>query len=101
MNNMGCKNLKQDILSKVKEYYSLCHKDEQIQFIEGKTKINYAGRIFNEKELEYLIDSSLDFWLTYGKYSEKFEKELAKFLGVRWAFWSILAHLQIYWLFML
>ncbi|EES88884.1 putative pyridoxal-phosphate-dependent aminotransferase [Helicobacter canadensis MIT 98-5491] len=86
MNNMGCKNLKQDILSKVKEYYSLCHKDEQIQFIEGKTKINYAGRIFNEKELEYLIDSSLDFWLTYGKYSEKFEKELAKFLGVRWAF---------------
>ncbi|WP_034556419.1 lipopolysaccharide biosynthesis protein RfbH [Helicobacter canadensis] len=83
---MGCKNLKQDILSKVKEYYSLCHKDEQIQFIEGKTKINYAGRIFNEKELEYLIDSSLDFWLTYGKYSEKFEKELAKFLGVRWAF---------------
>ncbi|TNO65850.1 aminotransferase class I/II-fold pyridoxal phosphate-dependent enzyme, partial [Campylobacter coli] len=35
---------------------------------------------------EYLIDSSLDFWLTYGAYSERFEKELADFLGIKWAF---------------
>ncbi|MBF7067991.1 lipopolysaccharide biosynthesis protein RfbH, partial [Campylobacter volucris] len=51
-----------------------------------KTKINYAGRVFNEKEIENLIDSSLDFWLTAGKYSEQFEKNLANFLGVKWAF---------------
>jgi CDP-6-deoxy-D-xylo-4-hexulose-3-dehydrase len=36
--------------------------------------------------MQYLVDSSLDFWLTYGDYSKKFEKQLAKYLGVRWAF---------------
>ncbi|OWT29644.1 lipopolysaccharide biosynthesis protein [Campylobacter coli JL-CDD-LMH] len=78
--------LKQDILNKVKEYYKLYHANKQTQFIEGKTKINYAGRIFDEKEMENLVDSSLDFWLTAGKYTEQFEKNLANFLGVKWAF---------------
>ncbi|EAI7247506.1 lipopolysaccharide biosynthesis protein RfbH [Campylobacter lari] len=78
--------LKQDILNKVKEYYKLYHANKQTRFIEGKTKINYAGRVFNEKEMENLIDSSLDFWLTAGRYSEQFEKNLANFLGVKWAF---------------
>ncbi|EAH7030913.1 lipopolysaccharide biosynthesis protein RfbH [Campylobacter lari] len=77
--------LKQDILNKVKEYYKLYHANKQTRFIEGKTKINYAGRVFNEKEMENLIDSSLDFWLTAGRYSEQFEKNLANFLGVKWA----------------
>lgn len=83
---MSFRELKQDILNKVREYYKIYHDNQQDEFVEGKTKINYAGRVFNEKELEYLIDSSLEFWLTYGKYSEKFEKELANFLGVKWAF---------------
>ena len=78
--------LRMEILQKVKEYYELVHKPKQMEnFIEGKTKINYAGRVFDEKELQYLVDSSLDFWLTYGKYSKKFEEKLAEFLGVRWA----------------
>ncbi|EOH9658899.1 lipopolysaccharide biosynthesis protein RfbH, partial [Campylobacter coli] len=64
----------------------LYHANKQTQFIEGKTKINYAGRIFDEKEMENLVDSSLDFWLTAGKYTEQFEKNLANFLGVKWAF---------------
>lgn len=83
---MSFRELKQDILNKVREYYKIYHDNQQDEFVEGKTKINYAGRVFDEKELEYLIDSSLEFWLTYGKYSEKFEKELANFLGVKWAF---------------
>ncbi|EAI7298761.1 lipopolysaccharide biosynthesis protein RfbH [Campylobacter coli] len=83
---MNSDMLKQDILNKVKEYYKLYHANKQIQFIEGKTKINYAGRIFDEKEMENLVDSSLDFWLTAGKYTEQFEKNLANFLGVKWAF---------------
>ncbi|EAJ9149014.1 lipopolysaccharide biosynthesis protein RfbH [Campylobacter coli] len=78
--------LKQEILSKIKDYYNLFHKKNSNKFIGGKTRINYAGRIFNERELEYLIDSSLDFWLTYGAYSERFEKGLANFLGIKWAF---------------
>jgi CDP-6-deoxy-D-xylo-4-hexulose-3-dehydrase len=79
--------LKQDILQKTKEYYELVHKPQQEkEFIEGESKINYAGRVFDETEMKYLVDSSLDFWLTYGDYSKKFEKDLAKYLGVRYVF---------------
>jgi len=77
--------LKQEIMQKIKEYYKIVHKPLQNQqFIEGKSRVNYAGRVFDENEMINLIDSSLDFWLTYGKYSKEFEKKLAKFLGIRW-----------------
>ena len=79
--------LKQEILNKTKEYYELVHKPQQTkEFVDGESRVNYAGRVFDETEMQYLVDSSLDFWLTYGDYSKKFEKELAKFLNVRWAF---------------
>ena len=79
--------LKQEILDKTKEYYELVHKPEQERvFISGESRVNYAGRVFDETEMKYLVDSSLDFWLTYGDYSKKFEKQLAEFLNVRWAF---------------
>ena len=79
--------LKQEILDKTKEYYELVHKPQQTQeFISGKSRVNYAGRVFDETEMQYLVDSSLDFWLTYGDYSKKFEKELSKYLNVRWTF---------------
>ncbi len=65
-------------------YYEKFHKPKQQEpFIPGKSRINYAGRVFDEKELLGLIDSSLDFWLTTGKYADKFEKDFAKFLGVK------------------
>ncbi|DAB34829.1 MAG TPA: lipopolysaccharide biosynthesis protein RfbH [Sulfurospirillum sp. UBA12182] len=79
--------LKQEILQKTKEYYDLVHKPQQTkEFVAGKSRVNYAGRVFDEIEMQYLVDSSLDFWLTYGEYSKKFEKQLAKYLGVRYAF---------------
>ena len=79
--------LKQEILQKTKEYYELVHKPKQeAEFVDGESRVNYAGRVFDATEMEYLVDSSLDFWLTYGDYSKKFEKQLAKFLNVRWAF---------------
>ncbi|MCX5706424.1 MAG: lipopolysaccharide biosynthesis protein RfbH, partial [Candidatus Omnitrophica bacterium] len=49
-----------------------------------KPKINYAGRVYDEKELVSLVDASLDFWLTTGRYADKFEKSLADFLGVKY-----------------
>ena len=73
--------LKKEILEKTKEYYELVHKNAT-----SGAKINYAGRVFDEKELINLVDSSLDFWLTYGNYSKKFEKNFAKFLGTKYAF---------------
>ena len=84
---MMASNLKQEILQKTKEYYELVHKpNKEQEFQEGQTYINYAGRVFDEKEMQNLVDSALDFWLTFGEYSRQFEKKLAKFLGSRWAF---------------
>jgi len=80
-------HLKKEILEKTKEYYELVHKPQQEKtFIEGESRVNYAGRVFDETEMQYLIDSSLDFWLTYGNYSKKFEKQLSEYLNVRWTF---------------
>lgn len=83
----SAEQLKQEILAKTKEYYELVHKPQQERvFVEGKSRVNYAGRVFDEKEMINLVDSSLDFWLTYGDYSKQFEKKLADYLGVRWTF---------------
>lgn len=79
--------LKQEILDKTKEYYELVHKPQQTKkFIDGESRVNYAGRVFDDTEMRYLVDSSLDFWLTYGDYSKKFEKKLSEYLNVRWTF---------------
>lgn len=61
-------------------YYQHAHADKK-NFQAGD-RIPYAGRVFDEKEIAALIDSSLDFWLTAGRYAEQFEQELAAFLGV-------------------
>ncbi len=76
--------IKKDILKKVKEYYNCIH-NNPAEFFPGKTHIHYSGRVFNEKELQYLVDAALEFWLTFGKYSEEFEKRFSRYLGVRWA----------------
>ena len=74
-------------LHNTKNYYEAIHKPTQTkEFIAGKSRVNYAGRVFDETEMVNLVDSSLDFWLTYGDYSKKFEKQLAEYLGVRWTF---------------
>ncbi len=49
------------------------------------SRIPYAARVFDEKELLALVDASLDFWLTAGRYAAQFEKDLATFLGVKYA----------------
>jgi CDP-4-dehydro-6-deoxyglucose reductase, E1 len=74
------KKLRNEILEKVKEYYFETFKPSE--FIEGKSKVNYAGRVFDEKELVNLVDSSLDFWLTSGRYSEEFSMKIADFFDV-------------------
>ncbi|MDD5772153.1 MAG: lipopolysaccharide biosynthesis protein RfbH [bacterium] len=77
---MGTK-LRKEILSKVKEFYKIKDKEK---FVPGKTLINYAGRVYDEKELINLIDASLDFWLTTGRYALEFEKKLAYFLKIKY-----------------
>jgi len=66
----------------VNAHYKGVHAPARKKFTPGD-RINYAGRVFDEKEMVNLVDSSLDFWLTTGRYAEKFEKEFACFLGVK------------------
>ncbi len=53
------------------------------EFIPGSTLVPVSGRVFDQEELEYLVDSALDFWLTTGRFAEQFEREFARFVGVR------------------
>ena len=55
-------------------------------FTPGKSRVSYAGIVYDEKEMINLVDSALDFWLTTGKYTERFEKDFADFLGVKYSF---------------
>jgi CDP-6-deoxy-D-xylo-4-hexulose-3-dehydrase len=85
LNNAGIKKLLKAVSARqTANYYNNIHKPVLLkEFIHGNSKINYAGRIFDEKEMISLVDSALDFWLTTGRYAEKFEKEFAEFLGVK------------------
>jgi CDP-6-deoxy-D-xylo-4-hexulose-3-dehydrase len=53
------------------------------EFVPGLSDVPVSGRVFDEQELELLVESSLDFWLTTGHFAEQFEREFAKFAGVR------------------
>lgn len=82
---MKAEELRQEILQKVAEYYRMTHGAAPADFVPGKSRVNYAGRVFDEKEMTNLVDASLEFWLTYGHWSRDFEKGLADYLGVRFA----------------
>ena len=74
--------LKQRILKLTREYYAEVHSRPK-EFIPGKTKVNYGGRYFNDEEMVNLVDSSLDFWLTQGPWTHRFERRLADWLEVK------------------
>jgi CDP-6-deoxy-D-xylo-4-hexulose-3-dehydrase len=54
-------------------------------FVAGKSAAPVSGRVFDAEELVALVDSSLDFWLTTGRYAAQFEREFAKVMGVKHA----------------
>ena len=84
--NEKADELKREILEKVAEYYRLVHRPAaEAAFVPGETRVNYAGRTFDAREVANLVDASLEFWLTYGHWSKAFERGLAAYLGVRFA----------------
>lgn len=70
---------KEKILNLVREYYRENHMRKEY---EPGDRINYAGRVYDEEELVNLVDSSLEFWLTAGRYTKEFESGLGQYLGV-------------------
>jgi CDP-6-deoxy-D-xylo-4-hexulose-3-dehydrase len=75
--------LRQRILELTREYHALAFPSKP--FLGGISTIPVSGKVFDGSELENLVDSSLDFWLTTGRYAEIFEKRFAKVMGMRHA----------------
>ena len=73
---------REEILNIVKEYCETYHNQKKA-FKEGD-RISYASRVYDSAEMVNLIDSSLEFWLTSGRYTAEFEKKLGEYLGVRY-----------------
>ncbi|MBP1641190.1 MAG: Lipopolysaccharide biosynthesis protein rfbH [Bacteroidetes bacterium] len=75
------KQLRAEIIEKVKEYYQV--QFGQKEFISGTSPVNYAGRVFDEQEIVNAVDASLDFWLTESRFSADFSEKIADFLGIK------------------
>jgi CDP-4-dehydro-6-deoxyglucose reductase, E1 len=75
------KALRQRTIEAAIAYYRQAHAPKKA-FVPGD-RIPYAGRVFDEAEIVNLVNSSLDFWLTSGRYVESFERDFAAFLGIR------------------
>ena len=82
IDNEAQKAARKQILDLVADYYDKFLKVDNTGFEEGD-RIPYSGRVFDEKEVKNLVDSSLDFWLTAGRYTDEFEEKFGKLLGVK------------------
>ncbi len=74
------RSLRNEIIEKTIAYYKA--KFGNKVFLPGISRVNYAGRVFDEKELVNAVEASLDFWLTEGRFSEQFAEKIAEFLEV-------------------
>lgn len=74
---------REEILNAVSAYYH-AYKEDKRTFVPGD-RITYAARVFDDREMRSLVESALDFWLTTGRFAEEFEREFAKWLGIRYA----------------
>ena len=77
---MNADEMRAAILEMVSQYYRAAWPEKP--FLAGETSVPCAGRVFDAEELAHLVDASLDFWLTTGRYAARFEKELARFMEV-------------------
>ena len=72
---------KEKIFELIKDYYEKHHNNKKYQ---KGDYIPYASRVYDEKELINLIDASLDFWLTGGDYTSRFEQALGNYLNIKY-----------------
>ena len=74
-------SLRKEIAELVKQYAALQYVEKP--FEAGKTVVPPSGKVIGETELQYMVEASLDGWLTTGRFNDQFEKELAEFIGVK------------------
>lgn len=80
--HMSEQEARKAILDLTAEYCDTFHNKKKA-FEEGD-RIPYASRVYDHNEMVNLVDSALEFWLTSGRYTDQFEADLAKYLGVRY-----------------
>ncbi|MDO5701974.1 MAG: lipopolysaccharide biosynthesis protein RfbH [Lachnospiraceae bacterium] len=80
--NMSEKEARNEILRSVREYCDKYHRQDK-PFTPGD-RIPYASRVYGHEEMENLVDSALEFWLTAGRYADRFEKGLGEYLGLKY-----------------
>lgn len=80
--NKNEQEARNEILKLVEEYCNKYHNQKK-EFKEGD-RIPYASRVYTSEEMVNLVDSSLEFWLTSGRYTKQFETDFAKLLNVKY-----------------
>jgi len=73
--------MKQQILDLVKQYCETEH--QKPKFIAGQSVVPVSGKVYDYSDMQNLVESGLDFWLTTGRFNREFEKTLARFLGAQ------------------
>lgn len=81
--NSSAQEIRKKILELTSQYYRMQWPDRP--FREGRDYVPVTGKVFDDEELACLLDSSLDFWLTAGRYAAEFEKKFARFMGTKYA----------------
>ena len=75
--------LRRKIIELVRQYYAAAFPEPA--FVPGESPVRYAGRVFDADELTHLVEAALDFWLTTGRFANQFEREFARFFGLKHA----------------
>ncbi len=83
MTERSTEDLRKEILDLVEEYHAMAFPEQE--FIPDESSVPVSGKVFDATELQHLVDASLDFWLTTGRFAERFESEFAEVMGVRHA----------------
>lgn len=73
--------LRTEIAALVEQYAKLQYQEKL--FVAGETVIPASGKVIGATELQYMVEASLDGWLTTGRFNDQFEKELAEFIGIK------------------
>jgi CDP-6-deoxy-D-xylo-4-hexulose-3-dehydrase len=75
--------LREEIFALVRAFHASAFQDET--FVAGTTPVPVSGKVFDAEDLVHLVDASLDFWLTTGRFADRFERDFARTIGIRHA----------------
>ncbi|MGO9392013.1 lipopolysaccharide biosynthesis protein RfbH [Rhodoblastus sp.] len=78
----GADELREAIMALVGRYHEIAHK-KKLAFTPGVDSVPVSGRVYDGSDMQMLVDSALDFWLTTGRFNDAFEQRLAKKIGIK------------------